>query len=301
MRFTGILRFVELGSHIYAVILAGGEGVRFAPLSTPERPKQFLTIFGDRTLLQHTVDRFKGVIPPQRIMVTTNVRYEAMVREQLPGVPAANILLETAKRNTAPAIALAAHLLRARDPEAVMIVLPADHIIFDRHDFLECLGTAVDLAVRERALVTLGIAPTMPSTAYGYIQHGEAVPDAARPAYRVARFVEKPNVETAERYCADGGYYWNSGMFIWQAETILEEVEKYLPRMAAGLGRPDFFSRADAISIDYSVMERSDRVLTIPCDFGWSDIGSWDSLRALVEREGLDLHPDVKRHLDALA
>lgn len=292
---------MNLGQHIYAVILAGGEGTRFAPLSTPDLPKQFMTILDGRTLVQQTVDRLKGFIAPPQIVVTTNLRYEALVRDQLPGIPAANIVLETAKRNTAPAIALAAHLLRARDPEAVMVVLPADHVILDRAEFCAALRVAVDLAVREHVLVTLGMTPTRASVDYGYIQRGDPLLQTGRPAFRVARFVEKPDAATAERYCAVGGYYWNSGMFIWEATTLLAEIAQHLPQMAAALGRPDFFSRAEAISIDYGLMERSERAVTIPCDFGWSDIGSWESLRALVAQEDLPLHPDVRRYLDTLA
>lgn len=289
---------MELGHHTYAVILAGGEGIRFAPLSTPERPKQFLTIFDDRTLLQQTVDRLRGAIPNARLFVTTNARYDQLVHSQLPGIAGGNVILETAKRNTAPAIALAAHLLRARDPEAVMLVLPADHLIMDRQGLLEVVEAAIGLATRERALVTLGIHPTEAAMEYGYIERGALIEGVGRPSYRVQRFVEKPDPATAERFLASGHHYWNSGMFVWQAETILDEVHRYLPALAAALGRPDFFNRAETISIDYGVMERSDRAVVIPADLGWNDIGSWERLKALVAREGLDIHPDVKHYLD---
>ncbi|MBI2346272.1 MAG: mannose-1-phosphate guanylyltransferase [Deltaproteobacteria bacterium] len=292
---------MELGNHTYAVLLAGGEGVRFHPLSTPDRPKQFLPVFGDRSLLQQTVDRLAGCIPLSRVLVTTNLRYESLVADQLPGIPPANLLLETAKRNTAPAIALAAHLLCARDPEAVMVALPADHMVLDRSAFYDTMAAAVDVAVRGHLLVTLGITPDRPATEYGYIQHGAPVPVARQPTYRVARFVEKPDAATATRFLAEGGYYWNSGMFIWEAATILAEIRRCLPRLAATVGRPDFFTRAEAVSIDYGVMERSDHAAVIPSDFGWSDVGSWEGLKALVEREGLSVHADVQRYLDTLA
>lgn len=292
---------MDFGVHTYAVILAGGEGTRFAPLSTPDRPKQFLRIFNDRTLIQQTVDRLQGALPPQRVLVATNARYEALVRQQLPAVPEGNLILETAKRNTAPAIALAAYLLHARDPEAVMLLLPADHLILDRDAFLEVLQAAVELATREHGLMTLGVTPQYPATEYGYIQRGDLLHHVDRPAFRVARFVEKPDRATAERYLATEEYYWNSGMFVWEAATIVDEIRQHLPTMARDVGRPDFFARAESISIDYGVMERSQRAITIPCDIGWSDIGNWATLKTLVMQEGLAVDPDVQRYLDTLA
>lgn len=292
---------VDLGQQTYAVVLAGGEGTRFAPLSTPERPKQFLRVFGERTLFQQTLDRLQTCLPPDRYWVATNTRYEEFIRTQAPSVRSENIILETAKRNTAPAIALAAHLLHARDPEAVMIVLPADHVILDRGAFVEVLHDAVALATSEHALITLGIHPTRPATEYGYIRRAAMLGDTPRPVYRVGQFVEKPDAATAQRYLDAGDYYWNSGMFVWEAATILAEIRAHLPRMAAALGRPDFFSIAESISIDYGVMERSTCAVTVPCEIGWSDIGTWESLKCLVERHELDVTSEVRHYLDTFA
>lgn len=285
----------------YLILLAGGEGTRFAPLSTPERPKQFLQLFGAHSMLQATYDRFARLIDPQRVCVTTNERYVQLIAEHLPMIPTSNITAEPCKKNTAPAIILAAAQLAQRDPDALMICLPSDQMIARLAPFLDAIDTAVRVARDEDFLVTLGITPDRPAMEYGYIEQDLPLSPAA---FLVRRFVEKPDRTTALAYLASGRYYWNSGIFVWRAQRLLEEVAQHMPEIAPLLTRfavdhdaAAFFAAAPNISIDYGVMERSRRVATVPVQCGWSDVGSWDGLRDYIQREGVSVTPEVAAHL----
>jgi mannose-1-phosphate guanylyltransferase len=287
----------------YAVIMAGGIGSRFWPRSRQAEPKQFLRVFNDSSLIQNTVDRLEGFIPPERCLIVTNERYIEKTRKQLPQIPAENILAEPVSRNTGPCIAYAAARLYTKDPKATMIVLPADHLIRDVNEFHRVLQTAADEAHRSGTLGTIGIKPTHPATGYGYIQYDDsdgADTDDLR-AYPVTTFAEKPDAATAERFLDSGDFLWNSGMFIWQAEAILEQIEVHQPEIHAlfepvieAVGTADeeeavahAFQNVPRISIDYGVMEEADRVFVVPGSFGWSDVGDWQAVYMLREKDDL--------------
>lgn len=289
----------------YILIMAGGEGTRFYPLSTPERPKQFVDFFGGRTVLQHTYDRIKDLVSVENVFIATNERYINLVESQLPEIPSDNIIGETAKKNTGPCIAYASKIIAKRDPDAMMLILPSDHIIKDEAQFREVVEKAINIANEREILVTLGIKPNWAADCYGYIKMGRLVEDdsAARwNVYTVDSFIEKPSIEIAQRFIDDGTYVWNSGMFIWKASLILSEIKKHLPEMSMLLKKYDgdisvrkFFNEVESISIDYGIMERSKRVATIPCDIGWSDIGTWQSLYNLAKSELITLEPNIER------
>ncbi len=278
---------------MYAVIMAGGRGTRFWPQSRDRKPKHLLDILSERTIIQETVDRLLPLVPPERILVVTNRAHAAELARQLPDIPARNILIEPLGRNTAPCIGLAAHAVRRLDPGAVMAVLPADHLIIDEARFLEVLRAAAEAAAPGRHLVTIGIAPTAPETGYGYLELGEETGTAGTETVRRVRSVrEKPDLETAKAFLAEGNYVWNSGMFVWTAGAVLEAIGRWLPDLAKGLERIDsalgterentvlesVYPGLPSISIDYGVMEKADNVLALRGDFGWSDVGSWDAL-----------------------
>lgn len=297
-----------LNRHVYVLIMAGGEGVRFAPLSTPDKPKQFHNIIGNKSLLRQTFERVLSSVSPDRISVLTNERYATMVSEHIPEIPTQNIHREPVKKNTAPCIAYSAAWVHANDPEGVMVILPSDHVILDKIEFEEVLKSGVELATKEKALVTFGIVPTWASPDYGYIKRLNLVSSADRPAYWVEKFVEKPNEETAAAYIDSGQYYWNSGMFVWQASVILAAIAKHIPGIYNRLKElnfkkgqilnhdsiADFFNSVDAISIDYGVMEREKNVITIPCSFGWSDIGTWSGLKSLYDQGQIVIDPTIR-------
>ncbi|MBI3301784.1 MAG: mannose-1-phosphate guanylyltransferase/mannose-6-phosphate isomerase [Deltaproteobacteria bacterium] len=303
---------------LHAVILAGGGGTRLWPLSRTHYPKQFLSLLGEHTLLQQTVLRLEGAVPPQRLWVVTGREQGLMVQAQLSALPglgkgAAHVVTEPVGRNTAAAIGLAAvHLLRG-DPEAVMIVLPADHWIERQSTFVALLQSAARVAEQDM-LVTLGIVPQRPETGYGYIRRGEPFTTAqvhqpAGEVYRVERFVEKPDLQTARAYLAEGGYYWNAGIFLWRAATILEEIASSLPALHEGLmeiaqsldnGNAEdtltaVYARLASVSIDYGVLEKSTRLVMLPVDIGWSDLGEWTAIHRLSPRDerGNALSPNV--------
>lgn len=286
---------------MYIVILAGGSGTRFWPLSRKARPKQLISITGGRTMLQRTVDR---VLPlkPKRILIVTNQLQADETRQQLAGcrgVPI-DVIAEPCARNTAPAIGLAATIIAAHDPAGVMAVLPADHFIRDEDALRETLLFASESA-RKGYLVTLGIMPSRPETGYGYIEADMEL--RGEGPYPVRRFVEKPPLEKALQYLDDGNYFWNSGMFIWRADTILSEIAAYLPPLSEALSGIGFTSDdvwelsdldsqiqavypgLEGISIDYGVMERSNRVQIVPVEMGWSDVGSWSALPEVAEQD----------------
>lgn len=289
----------------YAVIMAGGIGSRFWPASRKEQPKQFLDPFGNGTLIQNTVARLQGLIPPERCLIVTHERYVEQTRKQLPAVPEENILAEPISRNTAPCITYAAATLADRDPDATMVVLPADHAIGDVQQFHDTLDVALEAAQEPDALVTIGIEPTYPATGYGYIQYDGDEHDerGALAAYPVRTFAEKPDQSTAERFIDSGDFLWNSGMFIWRADTILDQVERHLPdahdafkpvREAGGDVDIDTlteaFRESPRISIDYGVMEQADSVYVVPGAFEWNDVGDW---RAVYDLSDKDEHGNV--------
>jgi len=289
---------------VYPVIMAGGSGTRFWPLSRQLFPKQLLKIIGDETLIQQTMRRVVAGAPPERVMISTNPPQAESIRVQLSEWKDAlrdNFVLEPEGRNTAPAIALVALELLRRDPDAVMLVVPADHIVKGQKDFDAAVALAAELA-REGLLVTFGIKPTRPETGYGYIKpDGKKVlgKRGALKGYRVGRFVEKPNAVKATQYLKAGDYYWNSGMFVWRAATILGEIRRHQPVLARGIdhiGRllEDNASRAKiddayrglpSISIDNGVMEKSDKAAMVPVAFKWSDVGSWGSLDEVAVKD----------------
>lgn len=284
---------------ITALILAGGKGERFWPRSRKNYPKQFLCLTGDgRTMIQKTVDRIRSLVDPEDIFISTNAGYRELVKEQLPEVPQANILCEPVGRNTAPGIGLGAVHIRKKYDDAVMLVLPSDHLIKDEETFRGVLSEAVKTAEDESCLVTMGIKPTAPETGYGYIRFLRE--GAVGNAHKVERFVEKPNLEKAREYLADGGYLWNSGMFVWKVSVILGCMEKYLPEIYSGLVKieeaigsdaqesvlNDAFEKMPSESIDYGVLEKEDGIRVLPGDFGWDDVGSWLALERMRELDG---------------
>ena len=289
--------------NVYAVIMAGGVGSRFWPRSREKSPKQLLEILERGTMIQNTVKRIESLVDPTRTLVITNRVQKAAIAKQLPKLPQGNIIVEPIGRNTAPCIALAALFIRRLDPAAVMIVLPADHIMQDADEFRRILRLAVEVAEESKTLVTVGIQPTRPETGYGYIQVREEQdggnPWSPRGVRTVKTFAEKPNLETARKFLASGDFYWNSGMFVWRVDTILDQIERQLPDMWKELQRVDAAIGSDnfdhvlenayriirPISIDYGVMEKAKSVFVIPGKFGWSDVGSWDEVVRLSGKD----------------
>ncbi len=291
----------EISSSTYAVILAGGSGTRFWPLSRNDRPKQLLQLFGEKTLLEQTIERLDGLIPPERILILTNRLQEAAVREIATSLPPENIYAEPAKRDTAPAVALAIGLVAARDPEAVMAIRPADHFIRDAAAFRSVLSDAIATARAEEALVTIGIQPTSPSSSFGYIERGPraTIPrlHLEHPPYEVVRFREKPGPELAEQFLAQGTFSWNAGMFIWSLQTVVEQLAVHAPNLARFVSElrkasdplatiKVQFPKLTPISIDYALMEKADRVLNIEATFDWDDVGSWTAIAKYLEDLG---------------
>jgi mannose-1-phosphate guanylyltransferase len=281
--------------HLNAVILAGGSGTRLWPLSTPSFPKQFLPLPNGRSMIQESLARVEGLISPAQAWIVTGRSMVELVREHLPMVPTSQILGEPMGRSTAAAICWAAATIARRDPQAIMMVLTADHVITKVAQFNQALRLAEKLA-RQGYLVTLGIQPTGPETGYGYIRYGAALSEGFdHQAFYGVRFVEKPNVATALSYIEDGHYVWNSGMFVWSVETILTELKKYLPEMtqkidtivdAMGTTREretldELWPTLETISIDYGVMEKTSTFAVIPVDIGWNDVGNWDQYGSL--------------------
>lgn len=271
----------------WVTVLAGGVGSRFWPLSTPERPKQLLPLVTEAPLLADTVRRLEPLVPAERVLVITNARLAPAVRALLPEVPAANVIAEPRAGGTAPALAWAAAEIRRRaGDDATMLCVHADWAIADAAGFRETLGRAASVAERHGALVTVGVVPTRPDPGFGYLQPGAPL-DGAR---RVARFTEKPDRATAERMVADG-YLWNSGIFAWRVGDFLDEVAAHAPEVAPALPLAErgdlagFFDAVTPISVDHGVLERSSRVLVVPGDFGWDDVGTWAALRRVRTRD----------------
>lgn len=274
-----------------AVIMAGGKGTRFWPLSVESHPKQFLNISGNGTMLQETVDRLLPLISLEDVYVVCSAPYLDLVQRQLPELGDEQLIIEPAARNTAPCIGLAAQYLQERFPNETMVVLPADHVIQDREAFHSVLKAAALMAA-DGWLVTFGMEPDFPATGYGYLEKGEPLGSfGPQKGFRVARFTEKPDLETARRFLRDQRYLWNSGMFVWRSDAILEEIRLHMPTLSAGLAEIatanddmralEVFSGLDKISIDFGIMERTEKAAMIPCSIGWDDVGSWGALKRI--------------------
>jgi len=285
----------------HAVILAGGIGERFWPSSTRRRPKQLLTMLGSRSMLRESVDRISDLVPSSRIWIITSAALEEAVKDELPELDPARIVAEPVGRNTAPAVGLAAALASREDEDAVLAVMPSDHHFADASLFLEALETARAVAERERGYVTFGITPTRPETGYGYIESGSPLDTDAYPhrVCRVERFVEKPARDKAEEFLARGGYFWNSGIFVWRTDVLMEGFSKFLPDMMPGLEQvrtaPDaglkqtierFYSSVQSISIDNGLMEFVSPIFVVEGEFPWDDLGSWASLDRVLPSDG---------------
>ncbi len=284
-----------MNTHI--VILDGGIGSRFWPMSTPQYPKQFVDVLGrGKTMIQMTVERFAPLCPIENFWVVTSADYVDIVKEQIPGIPEGNILPEPAMRNTAPCIAYACWKIRQQSPDANIVVTPADALVEDAEQFRRVICQALEFTAQGCRIVTVGIKPTRPETGYGYIATGDA---ASGEVLKVDSFREKPALDVAKEYLAAGNYLWNAGIFVWNVDTIVGSVRKFTPdlaekmdRMSEAFGTPsekaavaEIFPTCQKISIDYAVMEKADYIYTIPGDFGWSDVGTWGSLRTLLPQD----------------
>jgi mannose-1-phosphate guanylyltransferase len=285
-------------SNYYGLILAGGRGTRFWPRSRRSRAKQVLNFLGERTLIQQTVDRLRPVLPPERIWILTNDHLREEIVRQLPEVPKKQILAEPAQRNTAPCIGLAAHVLNSIDPDSVMGVFPADHIITKPARFLRMVRAAFGAAAKSH-IVVLGIEPRWPETGYGYIEFAPGVEPGSTEPQPVRSFREKPDIKTAKKFVAAKRFYWNAGMFFWRTDVVMEALRQFQPKtwtLLAGLpafGNRQFgarvaesFPRCENISIDYAVLERATNVVGLPMgDIGWNDVGSWNAVYELLPRD----------------
>ncbi len=282
---------------LHAIIMAGGSGTRFWPASRRDTPKQLLRLSGDRTMIQSTADRLGDLVPDARKLVVTNATLVDRVREQLPELPAEAVIGEPCKRDTAPCVGLAAVLIAANDPDATMLVMPADHVIREDSDFQDAIGHGVRLLDEDPGrIVTFGISPTYPAESFGYIERGEAIDETA---YRVSRFREKPDAATAAEYLDSGKFYWNSGIFLWRAATILDALAEHQPAMLKRLqtigkaaGNDDFanvlereFTAIEGQSIDYAVMEHHDNTVVIEAPFRWDDVGSWQAMARMNQAD----------------
>ena len=282
---------MSMDNHI--VIMAGGIGSRFWPMSTPECPKQFIDVMGcGRTLIQLTADRFDGVCPRENVWVVTSEKYIDIVREQLPEIPESNILAEPCARNTAPCIAYACWKIKKKHPNA------NDALVINTGEFRRVVEKALRFTDNSSAIVTLGIKPTRPETGYGYIAVGDQIM-TDKEIFTVDAFKEKPDRETADRYLAEGNYFWNAGIFVWNVRTITSVMRVYAPGIAQIFDRifPDFYTEkenetikklfptCEAISIDYAVMEKAQEIYVLPASFGWSDLGTWGALRGLLPQD----------------
>lgn len=288
---------MSMDNHI--VIMAGGIGSRFWPMSTPECPKQFIDVMGcGRTLIQLTADRFDGVCPRENVWVVTSEKYIDIVREQLPEIPESNILAEPCARNTAPCITYACWKIKKKHPNANVVVTPSDALVINTGEFRRVVEKALRFTDNSSAIVTLGIKPTRPETGYGYIAAGDQIM-TDKEIFTVDAFKEKPDRETADRYLAEGNYFWNAGIFVWNVRTITSVMRVYAPGIAQIFDRifPDFYTEkenetikklfptCEAISIDYAVMEKAQEIYVLPASFGWSDLGTWGALRGLLPQD----------------
>ena len=303
-----------MNNHNYIVIMAGGVGSRFWPMSTEEKPKQFLDVLGiGKTLLQQTVARFKTVAPAENILIVTSSKYKKLVIAQCPELLESNILLEPCMRNTAPCIAYAAYKIKGLNSDANIVVAPSDHLITNEAEFIRIIENGLEFTANNETLLTLGIQPHRPETGYGYIQASNSIinyelgirnenrkptTDNSQPITKVIAFKEKPDLDTAKSYLEAGNYFWNSGVFLWSLKSIIKAFENDLPEVAALFAKGESVYNTDKeqafidemfptcmnISIDYAVMEKADNIYVQPADFGWSDLGTWGSLWEKRER-----------------
>lgn len=288
---------MNMNKNYYAILMAGGVGSRFWPVSTADFPKQFHDMLGSgQTLIQKTFSRLSQLIPAENILILTNEKYNQIVLDQLPMVKPEQVLLEPAMRNTAPCILYASLKIQKENPDAVMVVAPSDHWIEDEKAFIENLQACFDYCAKENALMTLGIRPTFPNTGFGYIEFDKA--DANR-IKKVNQFREKPDYETAKGFLASGNFLWNGGIFIWSTQTITEAFEKFQPQMNALFQKGmdsyntasevdfinDNYASAENISIDYAVMEKASNVYVLPATFDWNDLGTWGSLHEKLDKD----------------
>lgn len=286
--------------HHYVAIMAGGIGSRFWPMSRTAYPKQFLDILhSGKTLIQQTYDRYKKLVPEENIFIITSAEYSSIVKEQLPKVKPENILGEPSRKNTAPCVAYISFKLIKKDPNATLVVAPADHLVTETNEFIKTSKKAIDFVNHINAFVTLGIKPTYPNTGYGYIQHDTTA--AAPDIYKVKTFTEKPNSELAQTFIASGDFLWNAGIFIWKVKNIINAFEKYLPEMYEVFAAEkekfnteeerqaieQIYPLCTNISIDFGIMEKADNVYIIPSSFGWSDLGTWNSAWENMDRDYL--------------
>ena len=281
--------------------MAGGVGSRFWPMSTAEKPKQFIDVLGvGKTLLQLTVERFGTLVSPENIWVVTNEKYADIVAEQLPDMPRTNILCEPCRRNTAPCIAYVSWRIKKRDPKANIVVTPSDHIVMNVQEFQRIIGDCMKFTSDTDAIVTLGMKPSRPETGYGYIQANlTAASLRNKGIFRVDSFREKPDLKTAQEYISKNNYYWNAGIFIWNVNTIVNAFRMYQPKLAKifesmlpiyGTAEEqavidEKFPTCENISVDYAIMEKAEEIFVCPADFGWSDLGTWGSLLTQSKRD----------------
>lgn len=310
---AAVINLVEMETNdIHVVIMAGGIGSRFWPMSTAERPKQFIDVLGcGKTLIQLTAERFAEICPKENIWVVTSERYASLVREQLPEVPEENILREPCRRNTAPCIAYVSWKIKARNPQANVVVSPSDHVVMNVREFQRVILSALTFTRNNDAILTLGMKPTRPETGYGYIQADlSSAAVANKEVYRVDSFKEKPDIETAEQYIRKKNYYWNAGIFVWNVNTIVNAFRLWRPDIADIFeqllpiyytadeqARIDtLFPQCPSISVDYAILEKADEIFVFPADFGWSDLGTWGSLHNQLDKDlsgNLAIGPDV--------
>ena len=285
----------------HLVIMAGGIGSRFWPMSTPERPKQFIDVLGcGRTLLQLTADRFKEICVPENIWVVTSQSYVDIVKEQLPDVPEGNILLEPCRRNTAPCVAYVSWKIKSKNPKANVVVTPSDHIVMDVGEFKRVIKSCMGFTDETDGIVVLGMKPNRPETGYGYIQADLSASSVRnKEVFRVDSFREKPDSNTAEKYIKKNNYFWNAGIFVWSVNTIVNAFRVYQPALAEIFEniRPYYgtaqeqgiinkeFPKCESISVDYAIMEKAEEIFVFPADFGWSDLGTWGSLHEKTSKD----------------
>jgi len=279
--------------------MAGGQGERFWPVSRYGKPKQFLALLDERSMIKHSLDRIAPLIPAERTLIVLGQAHLDLARKELPEIPGDNFLVEPVGRNTAPAVGLAALHLQKRDPESVMLILPADHWIRGQRDFQLCLEKSFEWAVKTDCLVLIGIIPNRPETGYGYIERGEQAQDKDPYVYKVRRFVEKPTFNKAASFCRSGRFFWNSGIFVWKTSVIMDLISRYLPELSAGLkqiepaiGTADetealraLFPALSAVSVDYGILEKSSNLLLVQGDFGWDDLGSFGALTGICRQD----------------
>ena len=301
----------RINNHL--VIMAGGVGSRFWPMSTAERPKQFIDVLGTgKTLLQLTVKRFGALVDPKNVWVVTNEKYADIVSEQLPDMPRENILCEPCRRNTAPCIAYVSWRIKSKDPKANIVVTPSDHIVMNVQEFQRVISECMAFTEDSDAIVTLGMKPTRPETGYGYIQADLSSPSLRnKQIFRVDSFREKPDLETAEQYIKKNYYFWNAGIFIWNVSTIVNAFRVYQPKLAKifetllpvyGTAEEqqainEQFPKCENISVDYAIMEKAEEIFVCPADFAWSDLGTWGSLLTQSKRDlygNAAIGPDIR-------